>query len=216
MSELKAAKDHVVVKVDEKKVYGRWTVLERDLSKSGYVICQCLCGVKRSIAHTNLARGRSKSCGCLKIDVQGLASITHGFTGHPLHGVWRSMLGRCRNKNDKDYGGRGISVCKEWEGDFMVFYNWAVDKGYKSGLQIERENNNGNYCPENCKWATRKEQARNRRNSRIITCRGMTMTLAAFAELVGEKSDIIHFRMRNGWTEEDAIFTPFRRKVCKI
>jgi hypothetical protein len=174
--------------------------------------CKCDCGNEKIVNGSSLRRGKVKSCGCYKDENTGNRTRTHGLSKHPLHHIWRGMLRRCGDKNDAAYGGRGIYVSDEWKFDFQAFYNWAIDNGWKQGLQIDRENNNGPYSPSNCRVATRKQNCRNRRNSRYITVRGMTKTLAEFAEMVGEKSDIIHYRMRHGWTEEEAIFTPFRRR----
>lgn len=197
--------------------FSRWTVVEEvdKRGKESYWLCKCDCGVERSVSGNNLRAGKSTSCGCLGLENM-LQSVTHhGLSKHPLHSKWSSMIARCYNPNNKrymDYGGRGITVCEEWRNDFMSFYTWSISNGWSPELTIDREKNDGNYEPGNCRWADRITQARNRRSSRIITCRGMTMTLAAFAELVGEKSDIIHYRIRHGWSEEDAIFTPFKRR----
>lgn len=94
-------------------------------------------------------------------------TITHRMTGTPLHYVWKAMRQRCsnsRNKNWMDYGGRGIQVCRAWE-DFVAFYEWAMLAGYQEGLLLDRKRSSGNYCPSNCRWATRSVQSQNRRKS---------------------------------------------------
>jgi hypothetical protein len=196
--------------------------LIRDKRSSIKWECKCDCGKDCVVLGSNLITGNTRSCGCLGLKNK-LASVTHhGLSKHPLHNTWRRIIQRCNNPNNKsykEYGARGVRICKEWENDFMSFYNWAISKGWKKGLEIDKDKiakENGLepllYSPERCSLLTRKENCRYRRNNRLITCRGMTMTLAEFAELVGEKSDIISYRMRHGWSEEDAIFTPFKRR----
>lgn len=181
--------------------------------------CLCDCGKSVIVFGGNLVRGNSNSCGCLGRENLLKAVTFHGLTGHPLHNTWRGMIKRCADLSDMDYGGRGVRVCEEWVGDFMSFYNWAVVNGWQKGLQLDKDIKAKAlgaepllYSPERCSFVTRKQNCRTRRNSRIITCRGMTMTLSEFAEMVGERVDLISYRMRHGWSEEDAIFTPFKRK----
>ena len=108
-----------------------------------------------------LKNGSVKACGCLR----GKKS-THGLSKTKIYSVWANIKDRCLNekaKRFKDYGGRGIKVCNDWIDNFQSFFYWAINNGYQEGLSIERKNNDGNYEPDNCKWATSKEQAQNRR-----------------------------------------------------
>mgnify|MGYP003348565830 CR=1 FL=1 len=127
-----------------------------------------------------------------------------------IHKIWSGIIERCfmtYHKSYKHYGGRGISMCKEWEQNFVSFYTWAINNGYEEHLTIDRIDVNGNYCPENCRWATTKEQANNKRNNVILTAFGETKSLTMWSEddrCSVSKTTIMN-RIRNKWTTEDAI-----------
>ncbi|MCF8012566.1 MAG: hypothetical protein K9L56_14950 [Clostridiales bacterium] len=146
-------------------VYERLTII-KELKKKNYnrqFLCRCECGKETIVDSSKLLSGNTKSCGCLKIEMVTKKNTNHGMTGTKIHSLWSSMKQRCMNENDKaykNYGGRGIEVCEEWI-DFETFYKWASNNGYEEGLMLERIDNDGDYCPDNCKWVSRKEQNNN-------------------------------------------------------
>lgn len=139
-----------------------------------------------------------------------MAKIKHNMTKkHPLYRVWCTMKERCNNKNNnkyKNYGGRGIKVCDEWQKDFTIFYNWAISNGYEKGLTIERINVNGNYCPENCTWITAKEQCYNKQNTIKVFYKNNEIKLKEFCDKNNLNYYCIYQRIfKLKWSADDAI-----------
>lgn len=194
------------------QIFGRLTVLEQTENKNGRVQwkCRCECGNIVPVQSGCLRDGHTKSCGCLCLELAIKRKTTHGMRNTPEYNVWTLMLRRCRNSNDdafKNYGGRGITVCDEWQHDFMAFYKY-VGKRPSSKHTIERIRNNGNYEPGNVRWATRSEQNNNSRGNHKITIHGWTMNLGQWARFVGKSRQTISSRLQKGWYPAKAIFYP--------
>lgn len=136
----------------------------------------------------------------------------HGHSDEPLHKRWIGMRNRCRNpKNPRYplYGGRGITICREWN-DYKTFRGWAFESGYQPHLSLDRIDVNGPYAPWNCRWVTQRIQTRNQRRNRRITFKGRTKTLAGWADELGVNYYTLRSRFRLGWSAERAFTTPFR------
>lgn len=134
-----------------------------------YWLCECECGNTKIIRRDHLTRGKTISCGCYGESIRGRNNVTHGKSRERIYRIWKNMRRRCDSPcvaEYMNYGGRGISVCDEWQ-TFEPFYEWSMAHGYSDELSIDRIDNDGNYGPTNCRWATAKEQANNRRPKRI-------------------------------------------------
>lgn len=168
--------------------------------------CECDCGNRVTITGNQLTAKKTSSCGCLKIEVTKSRSTTHGLTETRAYRIWQAMKTRCSNPsaiNYMNYGGRGISVCARWKS----FDNFISDMGFPLPRQsIERINNDGNYEPSNCRWASRTEQSRNKRTNRIITFNGTTKPLIAWAETIGIDQSSLRERLAN-WPLAHALTT---------
>ena len=188
------------------KRFGRLTVIEfAGISKTRKAmwICQCDCGnITQPIAGYSLRGGGTQSCGCLKSEKTKVRNTKHGHCYTRIYRIWAGMHDRCYNRNSPKYnryGGRGISICDEWRNNVEAFYLWAMSNGYREGLSIDRIDNNGNYCPENCRWATNKEQCNNRGSNIIVIVDGEVKTLAQLSKESGIKYRTIHARYNRGW-----------------
>lgn len=205
--------------------FGRLTVISfAEIIKSGngrrYMWnCQCDCGKICVIDASSLKSGNTQSCGCLARETKGKASIKHGKRKTPLYNVWTLMKQRCHNETNKSYrlyGKRGIQVCDEWKDDFDKFYAWCMENGYKKGMQIDRIDTDGNYCPENCRFVTLKENENNRRDNVMIDYQGEKYTLAQFSEKFNMKYDRLRYLyIRCGLSIEEIIENDYINKPYK-
>jgi hypothetical protein len=163
------------------KKFNRLTVLKETVkNKRKYFVCKCDCGNLKEILQFHVLKENIKSCGCLLKEKNKENFTKHGKRSTRLYEIWKNIRSRCNNKNNpryKDYGGRNIKICKEWE-EFNTFYSWSIKNSYKETLQIDRINNDFGYFPENCRWTTSKENNRNRR----ITVKVEGLTLKEISE----------------------------------
>ena len=180
-------------------------------SQKSHWLCECDCGETLITLSASLLNGRTTSCGCYKNEQVGNRSRKHGKTHTTEYHIWLSMNQRCSNPNVVQYdryGGRGIKVCNRWKNSFELFLQ---DMGKRpKGHSIERKNNDGNYCPSNCIWATYKTQGRNKVNNHRLTFRGETKNISEWAEVIGINQSTLLFRIRRGWSIEKALTTPLR------
>ena len=198
--------------------FGRLTVLKQD----GYHyfpsgkrkvkwLCKCICGNEVSVITSDLTSGHTQSCGCFRKDKTASMHTKHGKSYDKLYKVWCAMKTRCSNQNTgnySSYGARGISVCEEWLYNFDAFYEWSMSNGYKNGLTIDRIDVNGDYSPSNCRWVPFREQGYNKTNTRYVTYRGKTKSLAEWANDTGLAYSCLLYRLDHGWDIEKALTTP--------
>lgn len=207
---------------EKNQVYGRLTLTGLSYLKSMYgqrrriVEADCECGSgTRYYLFESLTKGDTKSCGCLARELSSERFRSHGLSEHPLFIIWAAFRQRCNNPENKsyhDYGGRGISVCTEWDQDFKSFYNWAIAHGWEKGKDLDRENNDGKYEPNNCRFLTRPESNRNTRRNIIIEAWGEKKCLFDWANdsrcLISKWALRSRYE-RGGWsTMEEMISSP--------
>lgn len=168
-------------------------------------LCQCDCGGTTVARASQIKLGATRSCGC-GIREASSKPRSHGMSRTPLYARWRAMIERTRNPNSSEYhnyGGRGIAVCEQWR----AFEGFAADMSptFDEALTLERRDVNGGYSPENCYWATTKQQTRNKRNNNVVTWRGRSMVVTDWAELLKLNPNTVIYRLRRGWTVERAL-----------
>lgn len=176
--------------------------------------CVCDCGNETLVGSRNLVSGHTRSCGCLSRELASTKARKHGASKSPEYGVWTAMKARCANPNVKEfkwYGGRGITVCSRWAESFA---NFLADMGDRPSDKhsLDRKDNDGNYEPANCHWATRVHQARNSRKAHVLTFKGESFPISVWAEKTGLDRSTIRERIKSGWPVEQALtLAPLKR-----
>lgn len=205
------------VQINPGERYGRLVVIAqagRNKENRLQYLCKCDCGNEATVLGKHLHSGNTKSCGCFKREAGLAANTTHGLSKTRLYRIWGNMIDRCERESSAKfprYGGRGISVCAEWRNDFQAFYDWAMSAGYdpEAGYgecTLDRKDNDGDYCPENCRWATNKQQSLNKECTRKIEHNGETHTLKEWSEITGVNYYTMHERYMRGEPAENILY----------
>ena len=180
--------------------YGYWTVLRKDVvhpgKRNSYWICECQCGTIKSVTRSSLVNGESLSCGCRPSESRKGINATHGMSRTRIYKEWLLMKHRCKTNSDysRYYIDKGIKVCDEWENEFVAFNDWALSHGYSDDLTIDRIDNDKGYSPDNCRWVTRAEQARNKTNNIFVEYNGKSWCLRTLCAHVGFPYKLAHRR----------------------
>lgn len=202
------------------KRFGKLIVIkhiEKDKYKHHKWLCLCDCGKEKFIRNDHLKNGDTKSCGC----IQRERATKHGHYKNNKQSkeyrTWNHMIQRCSNPNFqyyKNYGGRGIKFCKHW----LKFPNFLKDMGKSpgSGYSIDRIDNDGNYCKSNCRWTTRKEQGRNKRNNISVNYNGKKQLIIELAEQFCISYAVFRSRINRGWPVKEALTTPVGKYIKKL
>lgn len=187
----------------------------------------CDCGNMVILSLDSVKAGGTKSCGCWRREASRINNTTHGEShsgtgkgkASRLYGIWLQMKRRCDLPTVAAYpryGGRGISVCKEWSESFEAFRDWALDNGYSEKLTIDRRDNDGHYEPDNCRWVTHKVQANNRRSNRRLQYSGESYTLAELADKFNVSHSALGFRLLKGMSPEEAIEYLTKQQINEV
>lgn len=186
--------------------------LDKNNKNRAYWVFKCDCGNEKILSGALVKHGTQKSCGCLQKEAVQKSNKKHGEAGTKLYYVWTAMKQRCNNINNKEYknyGGRGIKVCEEWEksNGYITFRNWALQHGYKNKLTLDRIDNDGDYTPDNCRWITARENCNNKSNNHILMYKGQKHTLSEWEDIVGLNQRILWKRLKRGWSIEKTLTT---------
>lgn len=192
------------------KRFGRLVVVSFRGVQKGNRMWQCQCDCGSTVVKTThrLMHGKVKSCGCISAEILHARNHRHGFRHTPIYKIWEAMVRRCHNKNDskfRRYGGRGIQVCEQWRCSAEAFCRWAIDAGYKQGLQIDRIDNDGHYTPENCRFVPGKINSRNRCTTRWVDYGDSRKSVTEWSEITGIKVGTILYRLNHNWTCAEAL-----------
>ena len=206
------------------KKFGRLTVIEKrepnKKRKTSMWLCRCECGNEKIIASHDLKHG-TLSCGCM------LKENRESFKNKYRNGkkinakntrilrIYNHMKQRCYNSNNssyKNYGGRGITICKEWLENYYEFEKWSLENGYEDTLTIDRIDTNKGYSPKNCRWATYKQQANNERTNHILEIDGIKHTVQEWSEIYKIKPNTIIYRIKRGWNVKRAVKEPVKSR----
>lgn len=185
------------------------------IRKGRHFSAVCECGNETTVPLHRAIANDNCSCGCNRGRNSRTAHLIHGESKTKLHRVWRGMIDRCRDtggKNQARHGGRGIRVCEEWR-TYTTFRDWALSNGYKEGLEIDRENNDGHYCPSNCRWTTGKVNSNNRSDTVYLDYQGERIPLSILADRFGLRGSLLRRRLKSGWTLEKSLNTPSQRSL---
>lgn len=207
--------------------FGRLTVISLHSIQDRHRVrwlCQCECGNKSIVITDNLRKGHTQSCGCLQIERIIKANTTHGLAKTKFYHIWKNMKARCYNQLNNRfyrYGGRGIKVCDRWlesfenfKNDMYQLYLTHIKQFDKKNTTIERKNTNGDYCPENCIFATQLEQGNNKSNNHFLTFDGQTMTMSEWERKLNFLPNTLHVRISTlKWSPEKALTTPIFKRT---
>lgn len=198
--------------------FGRLHVIERGPNSRDHRAqwwCLCVCDTRCLVLGKLLRNGHTTSCGCWQREITSRRSRSHGMRYSPEYKIWQHMRDRCmnpRNADFRDYGGRGIHVCSQWADSFTQFFS---DMGSRPSPQHSLDrfpDCNGPYAPNNTRWATSHQQARNTRRNRLLTYNGRTLCVTEWAEALGLSRAALQTRLDEGWSIERALSTPPRRR----
>lgn len=202
--------------------FNRLTVQEyshTDKHHKKHYKCLCDCGKTVTVRADKLKNNHTKSCGCQKIEstskLMKETKTIHGFSNTKIYQAYKNIKTRCYVESSigfKNYGGRGIKMCEEWKNDFMSFYNWSINNGFKEGLEIDRIDVNKDYKPSNCRWVTRETQANNKRNTIYLTYNNEVKNLKQWSEDVGIPVRVLRSRYKEKWDTEKILTTPYIKK----
>lgn len=205
-----------ILTVESGMKFNRLTAIkDMGKDKSGHPqwLFRCECGTEKVLSRYSVCSGKTRSCGCLNNEVRksGVNGRVHGGCGTRLYRIWKAMKARCNapegSRNWNWYTARGITYCEEWQ-EYEPFRDWALANGYNDTLTIDRIDVNGNYSPDNCRWATLKEQANNKRNNRLIPYNDEIHTLSEWADITGISFTLLNCRYYRGYRGEKLFREP--------